>query len=307
MNDQITHEEAVTRCGYVALIGVPNAGKSTLLNQMVGAKVSIVSPKVQTTRAIITGICIEDQSQLIFIDTPGIFKADDKRRLERSIVKTAWNGLEGADIIALLIDARKGICANTEVIIDGLKAIGKPVIVILNKIDVVAKNQLLLIAEEIQQKVNPQTIFMVSALKNDGVDDMKSYIASQVRPGVWMYDEEQISTAPLRFLSAEITREKLFLKLDKELPYSLSVDVESWHEDEESVTIHQIIYVLKDSQKGIVLGKKGSMIKQVGQWSREELSKIIEKKVNLFLHVKVKPDWIDNQSIYTDLGIDYAS
>ncbi|MCH2037961.1 MAG: GTPase Era [Rickettsiales bacterium] len=307
MNDQITHEEAVTRCGYVALIGVPNAGKSTLLNQMVGAKVSIVSPKVQTTRAIITGICIEDQSQLIFIDTPGIFKADDKRRLERSIVKTAWNGLEGADIIALLIDAQKGICANTEVIIDGLKSIGKPVIVILNKVDVVAKNKLLLIAEEIQQKVSPDTIFMISALKNDGVDDVKSYLASRVRPGMWMYDEEQISTAPLRFLSAEITREKLFLKLDKELPYSLSVDVESWQEDEESVTIHQIIYVLKDSQKGIILGKKGSMIKQVGQWAREELSEIVEKKVNLFLHVKVKPDWIDNQSIYTDLGIDYAS
>lgn len=302
------NEEAlVSRCGYIALIGIPNAGKSTLLNQMVGAKVSIVSPKVQTTRAIITGICIEDQSQLIFIDTPGIFKADDKRRLERSIVKTAWNGLEGADIIALLIDSRKGICANTEVIIEGLKDVEKPVVVILNKVDVVSKENLLLLAEAINERVQPETIFMISALHNDGVDDIKSYLASRVREGIWMYDEEQISTAPLRFLSAEVTREKLFLKLDKELPYSLSVDVESWKEDEESITIHQIIYVLKESQKGIVLGKRGTMIKQVGQWAREELSEIVEKKVNLFLHVKVKPDWIDNKSIYNDLGIDYAS
>lgn len=305
--NSLPNSSSQSKCGHVALIGAPNAGKSTLLNQMIGAKVSIVSPKIQTTRAMVTGIYSEENTQLIFIDTPGIFKPDRKRRLERSIVKTAMAGLERAEIIALLVDSRKGICPNTEMILEFLEKTDQPVVVILNKIDVADKNNLLELATLLQKRVDPVHIFMISALKNDGVADIIQFLMDRCQEGEWIYDEDQISTAPIRLLATEITREKIFLNLDQELPYSITVEAESWQEEEDSVTIHQVVYVLKETQKGIVLGKKGAMIKQIGQQARREIAAILEKKVHLYLHVKVKPEWIDSKSFYDDQGIDFAS
>ena len=302
-----------TRCGYIALIGAPNAGKSTLLNALVGSKVAIVSPKVQTTRARLTGIAIADESQIIFVDTPGIFTP--KRRLERAMVDDAWSGAGDADVIALLVDARRPVRASnddTQVILDALKSRGKQAILVINKVDAVERPVLLALAE----KLNAETldrggplfsdVFMISALTGDGVPDLGTFLAKAVPEGPWLYPEDQIATAPMRYLAAEITREKLFLNLHQELPYQLTVETEAWEEREDgSAKISQVVYVTRANHKGIVLGKGGALIKKVGEAARKDLEKQMERRVHLFLFVKVRENWLDDPERYREMGLDF--
>ncbi len=297
--------ESATSCGFVALLGAPNAGKSTLLNAVVGAKVSIVTPKVQTTRTRITGIRIVDTAQLIFVDTPGIFAP--KRRLERAMVEAAWAGLDGADVAVLLIDATHGVDKNTRRILERLAEKERPVVVALNKVDKVAKHDLLPLAATINEGGLTDEIFMISALQGDGVDDLLTYLAGRMPPEPWLYPEDQISDVPMRMMAAEITREKLFLALHQELPYGLSVETEMWTEieDEDAVRIDQIIYVAKDGHKPIVLGKGGQMLKRIGTTARKELETIVGGRVHLFLHVKVRPNWLDEPARYREMGLEF--
>lgn len=289
---------------FVALIGAPNAGKSTMTNKMVGTKVTIVSPKVQTTRASIRGIVMQDQTQIVLIDTPGIF-IKPQRNLEQAIVKEAWNKLGEADVIALLIDAKKGICANTKSILESLKKQQRKAILLLNKVDLVAPEILLPLTKELNDLEIFTDIFMVSALNGDGIPDVLKYFDKIAPESPWMYDEDQASDAPLRFLAAEITREKLFLQLQQELPYNVAVETEKWEEDKKKIIINQCIYVAKNGQKKIVLGKGGSNIKRIGQMARGELQSMFDKKVSLFLFVKVKENWLDNPSLYQDIGLEF--
>jgi GTPase len=292
-----------TRAGFVALIGAPNAGKSTLLNQLVGAKVSIVSHKVQTTRAIMRGISMKGRSQVIFVDTPGIFQP--KRTLDRAMVNTAWGGASDADIVAVLIDAKRGIGEEISRIFDKLADIRHPKILILNKIDTVKRDTLLALAADLNARAKFEATFMVSALNGSGVEDLLDWLAVQVPAGPWLYPEDQISDLPMRMLAAEITREKLFLRLHDELPYSSTVETEQWKEMKDgSARLEQTIYVERESQKKIVLGKDGQTIKAISMAARKELTEIVERPVHLFLFVKVRENWAEDPQRLREMGLD---
>jgi GTPase len=298
--------EVSTRCGFVALIGAPNAGKSTLLNALVGSKVTIVSRKVQTTRALIRGIAVEGQSQLIFVDTPGIFSP--RRRLDRAMVASAWSGAHDADLVGVLIDARKGLDEEAEAVLDKLGEVAGPKILILNKIDVVAKEALLALAGTANARVKFEATFMISALTGDGVADLKRWLAGRVPEGPWLYPPEQMSDAPLRQLAAEITREKLFERLHQELPYHSTVETEVWKELRKGdIRIEQTIYVERESQRKIVLGKGGQAIKAIGEAARREIEKVAEAKVHLFLFVKVREGWGDDPERYRVMGLEFPT
>jgi len=293
-----------TRCGFVALIGAPNAGKSTLLNALVGSKVTIVSHKVQTTRALIRGITIHDKSQIIFVDTPGIFTP--KRRLDRAMVTTAWSGAHEADLTAVLIDARKGLDEDNEAILDQLKEVKGPKILILNKIDVVPRDSLLGLARSANEKAKFEATFMISALKSDGVADLKMWLAARMPAGPWLYPEDQIADAPMRQLAAEITREKLFERLHQELPYHSTVETEQWKELRGGdVRIEQTIYVERESQRKIVIGKGGQTLKAIGEAARKDIAEIADAKVHLFLFVKVREGWGDDPERYRAMGLEF--
>lgn len=296
--------EASTRCGFVALIGAPNAGKSTLLNALVGSKVSIVSRKVQTTRALIRGVAIEGVSQIVFVDTPGIFSP--RRRLDRAMVATAWSGAHEADLVGVLIDAHDGIEEEVENIFRKLKDVKGPKVLILNKIDLVPKERLLKLAKEANEVVRFEATFMISALTGDGVDDLKSWMARQVAPGPWLYPADQISEAPMRHLAAEVTREKLFDRLHQELPYQSTVETDVWRELRAGdVRIEQTIYVERESQRKIVLGKGGRTIKAIGEAARKEIAEMVDAKVHLFLTVKVREGWEDDPERYRAMGLEF--
>jgi GTP-binding protein Era len=293
-----------TKCGFVALIGAPNAGKSTLLNALVGSKVTIVSHKVQTTRALIRGITIEGKSQLIFVDTPGIFSP--KRRLDRAMVTTAWSGAHEADLVAVLIDARKGLDEEAEELLARLGEVKGPKILILNKIDLIPRDTLLLLTKIANEKAKFDSTFMISALKGDGVTDLKSWLAERMPLSPWLYPPDQMSDAPMRQLAAEITREKLFERLHQELPYHSTVETESWKELRNGeVRIEQTIYVERESQRKIVIGKGGQTLKSIGESSRREITDIVEHKVHLFLFVKVREGWGDDPERYRAMGLEF--
>ena len=297
-------QEAGTRCGFITLIGAPNAGKSTLVNALVGSKVAIVTPKVQTTRALLRGIAMVDKAQLVFIDTPGIFAP--RRRLDRAMVTTAWGGARDGDIVAVMIDAKQGIDDEAANIFGQLGEIALPKVLILNKVDLVEKAKLLALAQDANERAKFDATFMVSALKGDGVGDVKSWFAGHVPEGPWHYPEDEVSDAPLRQLAAEITREKLFLKLHQELPYQSTVETESWQERKDgSVRIEQTIYVERESQRKIVLGKGGQSIKAIGEASRREITKLIERPAHLFLFVKVREGWGEDPERYRQMGLEY--
>ncbi len=293
------------RFGFVAVIGAPNAGKSTLVNSMVGAKVTIVSRKVQTTRMPVRGIAIEDKSQLVFIDTPGIFAP--KRRLDRAMVGAAWNGAADGDVIALVVDAARGLDEEVEAILAKLGERGAPKALVLNKVDRLdSKERLLSLAKAIGAKVKFQSVFMISALSGDGVGDLKRFLAANVPIGPWHYPEDDISDLPLRMLAAEITREKMFDRLHEELPYATTVETTDWKEFKNgSVRIEQTLYVERDGQKKIVLGKAGQTIKQISSDARAELKNILEREVHLFLFVKVRDAWADDPERYREMGLDF--
>ena len=294
-------------CGFVSIIGAPNAGKSTLVNRLVGAKVSIVSPKVQTTRTRVMGIVNRAAAQIVFIDTPGIF--EPRKRLEKAMVAAAWQGTSDAEEILLLVDAQKGrISEDTKSIISKLKATKREVILLLNKIDMVKKEKLLELTATLNAEGIFKEVFMISALTGDGVDKLLDILASRMPQGPWMFGDDQISDMPMRLLSAEITREKIFLQLGDELPYASTVETEEWEEfDNGSVRISQTVYVMRDTQKAIVLGKGGARIKKIGQAAREELEEILERRVHLSLFVKVREKWTDDPARYSAWGLDFNS
>ena len=292
-------------CGFVAVVGAPNAGKSTLVNALVGQKVAITSPKAQTTRTRLMGIAIEGQTQIVLIDTPGIFAP--KRRLDRAMVAAAWGGAEGADLIALIIDAKAGVKGSIEAMVESLRKRPEPKLLILNKVDIAKKDELLRLAAGLNALLEPQDTFFISATTGDGVGELKSALADAMPEGTWHFPEDQVSDASQRLLAAEVTREQLYHQLRNELPYASAIDTESYSERKDgSVEIRQQILVARPTQKAIVLGKGGSRIKQIGSAAREELSELLDRKVHLFLHVKVKPDWEEDQSLYRDIGLDWV-
>jgi GTP-binding protein Era len=293
-----------TRCGFVALIGAPNVGKSTLVNALVGSKVTIVSRKVQTTRALIRGIVIENRAQIILVDTPGIFLP--KRRLDRAMVKTAWSGAHDADLVCVLIDARAGIDEEAEAIFLKLAQVDHPKILVINKIDIVAREKLLKLAQQANQRLTFAETFMVSAMTGDGVDDLRRALARGVPEGPYHYPEDQMSDAPMRHLAAEITREKIFRQLHQELPYQSTVETDSWTErKDKSIRIEQTIFVERESQRKIVLGKAGATIKSIGADSRKEIAEIMGVPVHLFLFVKVRENWGDDPNRYREMGLEF--
>jgi GTP-binding protein Era len=292
------------RCGFVAVIGAPNVGKSTLVNALVGSKVTIVSPKVQTTRAMVRGIATEGEAQLIFVDTPGIFVP--RRRLDRAMVNTAWTGARDADIVALMIDAKRGIDEETAAIAAQLASVAAPKIVIVNKVDIVPKPSLLALVRAANEKAKLTATFLVSALTGDGLDELRRWLVSNAPEGPWHYPEDQISDAPMRSLAAEITREKIFLRLHQELPYSATVETDVWKELRDgAVRIEQTIFVERESQRKIVLGKSGQAIKAIGAEARKEIAGLIEKPVHLFLFVKVREGWSDDPARYREMGLEF--
>jgi len=300
----VEESNAPTRCGFVALIGAPNVGKSTLVNALVGSKVTIVSPKVQTTRTLVRGIAMEGRSQLVFIDTPGIFAP--RRRLDRAMVTSAWSGAHDADIVALLIDAKSGIDDEADAILGKLGDVASRKLLILNKVDLVPKPKLLALAQEANGRAPFAATFMVSALTGDGIGEVKAWLAAQAPEGPWHYPEDQISDAPLRSLASEITREKLFNRLHQELPYRSTVETDSWKELRDgSVRIEQTIFVERESQRKIVLGKSGQSIKAIGAEARSEIAKIIDQPVHLFLFVKVREDWGDDPERFREMGLEF--
>jgi GTP-binding protein Era len=295
-----------TRAGFVALIGEPNAGKSTLLNRMVGAKVSIVTHKVQTTRARIRGVAIEGESQIVFVDTPGLFRP--RRRLDRAMVAAAWGGAADADVVVLLIEAHRGITDGVGAILDALaeKAQGRTVALAINKIDRVEAPVLLALTAEMNARFQFAQTFMISAERGHGVGDLRQWLAGEMPEGPWLYPEDQIADLPMRMIAAETTREKLTLRLHQELPYELTVETEGWEERKDgSVRIDQVVYVARDGHKGIVLGKRGETIKAVSQASRAELSEFLGRTVHLFLTVKVRPNWLEEAERYSEMGLDF--
>ena len=292
-----------TRCGVVALIGAPNAGKSTLLNALVGAKVSIVSRKVQTTRALVRGIAVEGAAQIIFVDTPGIFAP--KRRLDRAMVTAAWGGAGDADAVALLVDARKGLNEEAAAILERLKAIRRPKLLLLNKIDTVEVETLLGLSRSLNEALAFDQTFMISALRRHGLDRLREALGTLMPPGPWLYPEDQITDAPLRAFAAEITREKMFERLHDELPYQTTVETERWDRPDGSVRIEQTIYVSRDGHKKIVLGEGGRTVKAIGQAARRDIAEAAETAVHLFLFVKVRENWADDPERYREMGLDF--
>lgn len=296
-----------TRAGFTALIGEPNAGKSTLLNRMVGAKVSIVTHKVQTTRARIRGVAMEGDTQIVFVDTPGLFRP--RRRLDRAMVAAAWTGAADADVVVLLIEAHRGITPGVETILENLQnRVGKAKVALaINKIDRVEAPDLLALSQAMNQRFDFAETFMISAERGHGVDDLRKWLAAEMPESPWLYPEDQIADLPLRMIAAEITREKLTLRLHQELPYQLTVETESWEERKDGTArIDQIIYVARDGHKGIVLGKKGDTIKRVSQSARAELEEFLGRKVHLFLQVKVRENWLDERERYEEMGLDFS-
>jgi GTP-binding protein Era len=295
-----------TACGFVALIGAPNVGKSTLVNALVGSKVTIVSRKVQTTRALIRGIVVENNAQIILVDTPGIFAP--KRRLDRAMVSTAWSGAHDADLVCVLLDAREGLNEEADAIFARLADVGHPKLLVLNKVDLVPREKLLALAKAANDRLAFAHTFMISALSGDGVDDLRRTLASMVPPGPFHYPEDQMSDAPIRHLAAEITREKIFQKLHQELPYSSTVETESWTErKDKSVRIEQTIFVERESQRKIVLGKAGATIKSIGADARKEIAELIEQPVHLFLFVKVRENWGEDPERYREMGLEFPT
>ena len=295
-----------TRAGFTALIGEPNAGKSTLLNRMVGAKVSIVTHKVQTTRARIRGVAMEGDSQIVFVDTPGLFRP--RRRLDRAMVAAAWGGAADADVVVLLIEAHRGKTEGVDAILEALaeKAQGRRVALAINKIDRVEAKTLLALTEKTNAAYPFEKTFMISAEKGYGVDDLRKWLAEAMPEGPWLYPEDQIADLPMRMIAAEMTREKLTLRLHQELPYQLTVETENWEERKDgSARIDQVIYVARDGHKGILLGKGGETIKAVSKAAREELEAFLDRKVHLFLQVKVRPGWLDEAERYSEMGLDF--
>jgi GTPase len=294
----------VTRCGYVALIGVPNAGKSTLLNRLVGRKLAIVTPKSQTTRTRLLGIAIEGSAQIIYVDTPGIFAP--RRRLDRAMVAAAWSGAEDADETVLLVDAARGIGPDVRGVLDRLANHRRRSILALNKIDLVRRDRLLALAAELAKAGDFDPVFMISGLSGDGVEDLKGHLAAAVPAGPWLFPEDQLSDAPERLLAAEVTREQIFLQLHDELPYASTVETESWKDRRDgSVRIEQVIYVERPSQRAIVLGERGQRIKSIGARARTELERMLERRVHLFLFVKVRENWGEDRERFDALGLDY--
>jgi len=295
-----------TSAGFVALIGEPNAGKSTLLNRMVGAKVSIVTHKVQTTRTRIRGIAIDGDAQLIFVDTPGLFQP--RRRLDRAMVAAAWGGAADADVVVLLIEANRGITEGVGRILENLANVtrGRKVALAINKIDRVESPRLLALTKDINDRFSFDETFMISAEKGHGIEVMRMWLSSQLPEGPWLYPEDQIADLPVRMIAAEITREKLTLRLHQELPYQLTVETENWEEREDgSVRIDQLIYVMRDGHKGIILGRKGETIKQVGAAARIELEDFLGCRVHLFLQIKVRPNWLEEAERYSEMGLNF--
>ncbi|WP_375174267.1 GTPase Era [Pseudooceanicola sp.] len=295
-----------TRAGFVALIGEPNAGKSTLTNRMVGAKVSIVTHKVQTTRARIRGVALEGETQIVFVDTPGLFQP--RRRLDRAMVAAAWGGAADADITVLLVEAHRGITDGVKRILEGLAEMpkGRRIALAINKIDRVEAPQLLDLTEQLNAAYDFEKTFMISAEKGHGVQDMKKWLAGEMPESPWLYPEDQIADLPLRMIAAEMTREKLTLRLHQELPYQLTVETEAWEERKDgSARIDQIVYVARDGHKGIVLGNKGETIKAVGKAAREELEEFLGRRVHLFIQVKVRQNWLEEKERYSEMGLDF--
>ena len=295
---------AATRCGFVALIGAPNVGKSTLVNALVGAKVTIVSRKVQTTRALIRGILVANNAQVVLVDTPGIFAP--KRRLDRAMVLTAWTGAHDADLVCVLLDAKLGIDTEADTILTTLAKVAHPKILVINKIDLVPREKLLALAKTANDRLKFENTFMISALSGDGIDDLRHALAAQVPEGPFHYPEDQMSVAPLRHLAAEITREKIFRQLHQELPYQSTVETDSWTDRKDgSVRIEQTIFVERESQRKIVLGKGGATIKSIGADARKEIAEITGQPVHLFLFVKVRENWGDDPDRYREMGIEF--
>lgn len=301
-----TSGEAPTamRCGFVALIGAPNVGKSTLVNALVGAKVTIVSRKVQTTRALIRGIVIENNAQIILVDTPGIFLP--KRRLDRAMVSTAWSGAHDADLVCVLLDAKNGIDEEAEAIFAKAASVKHEKILVINKVDLVQREKLLALAQAANERMTFAKTFMIAAISGDGVDDIRTTLAEMVPPGPYLYPEDQMSDAPMRQLAAEITREKIYQKLHQELPYQSTVETDKWEErKDKSVRIEQTIFVERESQRKIMLGKGGATIKSIGAASRKELMQILDVPVHLFLFVKVRENWGDDPDRYREMGLEF--
>ncbi len=296
-----------TKCGFVALIGEPNAGKSTLMNYMVGAKVSIVTHKVQTTRARIRGIAMADNAQMVFVDTPGLFRT--KRKLDKAMVAAAWTGAADADIVVLLVEAHRGITEGVEMILEGLatRKRGKQRIALaINKIDKVKSDVLLEMIAELNEKFDFENTFMISAAKGFGIKELEAWLVDVLPVGPYLYPEDQIADVPMRMLAAEVTREKLMLRLHQELPYALTVETEHWNERKDgSVRIDQVIYVARDGHKGITVGPKGEGIKTVSMMARKELAEMMGREVHLFLQVKVRPNWENEKDRYTEMGLDF--
>jgi len=295
----------MSRCGLIAVVGAPNAGKSTLVNALVGQKVAIVSPKAQTTRARLMGIAIQDESQILLVDTPGIF--DPKRRLDRAMVAAAWGGTEGADLIALVIDAKAPAGSRIDALIASISERREPKIVILNKVDIATKEPMLVLAQRLHEALAPEAIYFVSALSGDGVPELKAELARRMPEGPWHFPEDQVSDASERLQAAEVTREQLYLQLRNELPYASAVETEKYEDRRDgSVAIHQQILVARDTQKAIILGNRGSRLKEIGSKAREGISELLGRKVHLFLHVKVDPRWEEDRGLYREIGLDWV-
>ncbi|MBL1258477.1 GTPase Era [Methylocystis sp. Sn-Cys] len=307
MEDELTDTNATeqeTRCGFAALVGAPNAGKSTLLNQLVGAKVSIVSRKAQTTRALVRGIAIDGPAQIVLVDTPGIFKP--KRKLDRAMVASALSGVADADVVALLVDARRGLDEEVEAILTQLAQAKAPKVLVLNKVDVVPREKLLALTAKLNERAKFDETFMVSALTGDGVQDLLHALAKRMKPGPWLYPEDQLSDAPLRLLAAEITREQIYERLHDELPYQSTVETDIWtNQKDGSARIEQTIYVAREGQKRIVIGEGGKTIKAIGAAARREIAEAAEQPVHLFLFVKVRENWAEDPERYREMRLDY--
>lgn len=293
------------RCGLVAIVGAPNAGKSTLVNALVGQKVAITSPKAQTTRTRLLGVALEGEAQIMLVDTPGIF--EPRRRLDRAMVQAAWGGAQDADLVALVVDAKAGLGPKVEIILGALKGRREPKILILNKVDISAKEKLLVHAKKLNEAIDFKDTFFVSAATGDGLPELKHALAAAMPEGPWHFPEDQVSDATDRMLAAEITREQLYHQLHAELPYASAVDTEKYSEREDgSVEIHQQILVSRASQRAIILGKGGSRLKEIGSRARAELASLLGRKVHLYLHVKVKADWQEDRGLYREIGLDWV-
>ncbi|HET9355290.1 MAG TPA: GTPase Era [Sphingomicrobium sp.] len=301
----MTEATVPTRCGLVAVIGAPNAGKSTLVNALVGQKVAIVSPKAQTTRARLMGIAIAGESQMLLVDTPGIFAPS--RRLDRAMVKAAWEGAEDSDRLVLVIDSAVRLGGKAEQVIAGLEGRREPLVLVLNKVDLAKKHELLGLAQTLSNRLAPEAVFMVSATTGDGVPELKRHLAEAMPVGPWHYPEDQLTDATDRMVAAELTREQLYLQLHAELPYAAAVVTEKWEERSDgSAAIHQQILIERDSQKGIVVGKGGARLKAIGQAAREAIGEHLGRRVHLYLHVKVAPRWSEDKGLYEDIGLGWA-